>query len=225
MNKFLSSIAVLLSVIALAGAGFALNQALQLQQSFRELNASVQKLPAASELPQAVSSPTVLMTEPSQQTNAEPSQKANTEIQPGQFVQYAFKDEAQIELLSVKRIQNPENNNRDVVNIKMRFRRLKKGRSNVIPLDQTKARNPETNETYDSYNSVVNNAERERAQREGIEVDYSKSNRSTATIVMSLVKQGASVDGYVWMSIPEGIRTIDLIVPETAIFLSVPISE
>lgn len=42
---------------------------------------------------------------------------------------------------------------------------------------------------------------------------------------MGLTKLGASVDGYVWMTIPEGIQTIDLFVPNTAAFLKVPISD
>jgi hypothetical protein len=216
-NTFLSSVAVLLSAIALGGVGIALTQIFQLQRSFRELEASVQKSLATSELPPSDSS-TVSV--------AEPSQQASPEIQPGQFVQYAFKDAAQVEILSVKRIQNPENKTRDIVNINMRFRRLKEGRRhNIISLDQTKARNLETNETYESYNNIISDAERERARKEGRETDHSKSDRSSGSILMTLVKPGASVDGYVWMSIPEGIKTIDLIVPETAMFLKVPISE
>jgi hypothetical protein len=226
MSTFLSIVAVLLSTIALGGTGFMLIQMSQLQQSFRELNASLQNSPAISESPQAIDSPTALATEPSRQTNTEPSQQTDAKIQAGQFVQYAFKDEARVEILSAKRIQNPESNARDVVNINLRFRRLKKGRGhNIIGLDQTKARNPETNETYESYNNIVSDAERERARREDTETDHSKSNRSSGTILMTLVKQGASVDGYVWMSIPEEVKTIDLIVPETAIFEKLPISE
>jgi hypothetical protein len=217
-NTFLSSVAVLLSAIALGGVGFALTQILQLQQSFRELEASVQKSLAASESQQISSSPSIPVTESNQQ--------ANTEIQPGQFVQYAFKDAAQVEILSVKRIQNPENKTRDIVNINMRFRRLKEGRGhNIISLDQTKARNPETNETYESYNNIISDLERERARNEGRKTDHSKRKHSSGSILMTLVKPGASVDGYVWMSIPEEVKTIDLIVPKTAMFEKVPISE
>lgn len=141
LSSFLSSVAVLLSAIALGGAGLALTQTFQLQQSFRELNASGQNSPVASESlqsPQVDSSPTVPITDPSQQANAE--------IQPGQFVQYAFKDRAQVELLSVKRIQNPADSKRNVVNVQMRVRNLKGSGGNVIVTDQTIARNPETSE-------------------------------------------------------------------------------
>jgi hypothetical protein len=70
----------------------------QLQQSFRELDASVQKSLAALESSRVNNPSPVPMTEP------KPSQQTNPEIQPGQFVQYVFKDEAQVELLSAKRI-------------------------------------------------------------------------------------------------------------------------
>jgi hypothetical protein len=80
----------------------------------------------------------------------------------------------------------------------MRIRRLKEGRgTNIISLDRTKARHPETNETYESYNNIVSDAERERARKEGTKTDHSKSDRSSGTILMTLVKPGSSVDEYV----------------------------
>lgn len=221
MSTFLSSVAVLLSVIALAGAGFALSQTLQLQQSFHKLTASMQNSPVAFEpprSPQSDHSPTVPMTEPTQQ--------ANTEIQPGQFVQYAFKDKAQVELLSVKRIQNPDHGQRNVVNIQMWVRNLGGSGVNVIVPDQTIARNPETNERYESYDRVVDKAGREQARTDGTEIDRSgKIDRATGAISLGLVKAGSSVDGYVWLLIPEGVQTIDLMIPETATFLTAPISD
>lgn len=73
---------------------------------------------------------------------------------------------------------------------------------------------------------MVDEAERERSKRDGIEIDRSsRIERSTGAISMGLTKLGASVDGYVWMTIPEGIQTIDLFVPNTAAFLKVPISD
>jgi hypothetical protein len=217
MSTFLSSVSMLLSAIALGVVGFALAQTLQLQQNFRELNASGQRSPAASKLPQAVSSLPIPTTEPSQITNAEPTQQVNAEIQPGQFVQYAFKDKAQVELLAVKRIQNPEDGTRNVVNVQMRIRELKDGSGgDVIVPDQTKARDPETSETYEAYDVVAERANPERKNDQ----------RSSGVISMFLaVKTGSSVDCYVWMSIPEKIKTIDLLVPNTEEFLKVPISE
>jgi hypothetical protein len=220
MNNSLSSVAVVLSVIALGGTGFALTQMFQLQQSLRELNASVQNSPVASEPPQSpqtASSLTVPI--------PESSQRANTEIQPGQFVQYAFKDRAQVELLSVKRIQNPDDGQRNVVNVQMRVRNLKGGSGVIFP-DQTIARDPETSERYESYDRVVDKTEREQSQRDGTEIDRSgRTDRATAYFSLGLIKEGSSVDGYVWLLIPEEVQTIDLIVPKTATFLAVPISD
>ncbi len=220
MNTFISSIAVLLSVIALGGTGFAIAQIFQLQQNFRELNASVQNSPVASESPQ--SPPTA---SPSTVPTTEFNQQANTEIQPGQFVQYAFKDRAQVELLSVKRIQNPDNGQRNVVNVQMRVRNLEGRINNVIVPDQTIARNPQTSERYESYDRVTDKAAREQSRRDGTKIDRSgRIDRATGAISMGLVKKGSSVDGYVWLLIPEEVQTIDLIIPETATFVAVPIS-
>jgi hypothetical protein len=108
----------------------------------------------------------------------------------------------------------------------MRVRRLGGGGVNIIVPDQTIARNPETSERYESYDRAADKAERKRARRDGTEIDRSgRIDRATAAISLGLMKKGASVDGYVWMLIPEEVRTIDLIVPKTATFLAVPISD
>jgi hypothetical protein len=219
MSNFISSVAVLLAVISLGGSGFALTQLFQLQQSFRELNASVQNSPVASEpqSPQTASSPAVSTTES--------SQRANTEIQPGQFVQYAFKDKAQVELLSVERIQNPDSGQRNVVNVRMRFRDLGASIGSVIIPNQTIARNPETDERYESYDRVADEAARKQAQRDNTEVDRSDRIERATGGVGTMTEEGSSVDGYVWLLIPEEVQTVDLIVPETATFLAVPITD
>jgi hypothetical protein len=218
-SAFLSIIAVLLSALSLGGTIFVLTQLFELQKTFSDLDASVDRSPHTSESPQITNSPTVSV--------AESNQQANTETKSSQLTQYAFKDRALVELLDVKRIQNPESNARDIVNVKMRFRRLKPVRKvEVIVLEQTKARNPETSETYESYNRVLKDAERERAKVENRKTDYSKIDHSSGVIQMGLIEQqGASVDGYVWMSIPENVTTVDLIVPDTATFEKVPISD
>jgi hypothetical protein len=50
-------------------------------------------------------------------------------IQPGHFVQNALGNKAQVELLSVKRIQDPELKTRDVVNVQLRIRRMEPERA------------------------------------------------------------------------------------------------
>jgi hypothetical protein len=233
MNTFLASVAVLLSAIAVGGAGFALAQTFQLQQSFGQLKASVQN------------SNSVATSEPPPTPNAAPeslpatdnaapvstpqtTQQVNTEIQPGQFVQYAFKNKAKVELLSLKRIPNPETGARDLVNVKIRVYYLQ-GKAEIgddIKLHETVARNPDTSETYQSYYEVVAQAVEEREKKEGTELDRPDfKTGNTGYIQLSLMKQGTSADGYVWMSIPEEVTHIDLFFSETAGFLNVPISQ
>lgn len=110
-----------------------------------------------------------------------------------------------MELLSVKRIQNPETKTRNVVNVRMRIRRIEADRvygSNAIYVGGTTARNPETSETY-----------------EAVSFD-----RSTGSVSLFLMRTGSSADAYVWLRIPEGVNTLDIFVPDTAAFKNVPIA-
>ncbi|MBD2121911.1 hypothetical protein [Trichocoleus sp. FACHB-262] len=58
---------------------------------------------------------------------ASPTSSPNPQIQPGQFVQPALDTKAKVELLTVKRIKEPETGNRDVVNVQMHVRRATSG--------------------------------------------------------------------------------------------------
>lgn len=229
ISTFLSSVAVLLSAIALGITGFVLIQNFQLQQNFNQLSASVQKSPTSSEpspvpntAPSSLPADNAATVAPSQ-----PTQPVNTAIQPGQFVQAILGGMGKVELLAVKRIQDPETGKRNVVNIQMRFYALQdmKKTHKTIVLDQVKARQPETSQTYKSYDEVVEEEEKERSEREGTEVDRSIKKRSTEYIHLTQMKPGSSVDGYVWMVIPEGIDTIDLLVPHTEAFTNVPVDQ
>lgn len=231
MNTFLASVAVLLSAIAVGGAGFALAQTFQLQQNFGQLNASVQNSVATSESPPTANTAPASFPEADSAapvSTPQPTQPVNTEIQPGQFVQYAFKNKAKVELLSVQRIQNPETGARDLVNVKIRVYYLQ-GKAEItddIKLHETIARNPDTSETYQSYYEVVAQAVEEREKKEGTELDRPDlKTGNTGYIQLSLMKPGTSADGYVWMSIPEGVTHIDLFFSETAGFSQVPISQ
>jgi hypothetical protein len=62
-----------------------------------------------------------------------------------------------VELLSVKRIQDPELKTRDVVNVQLRIRRMKPERatgSDTITIGSTTARNPDTSETYKAVDFI-----------------------------------------------------------------------
>lgn len=130
---------------------------------------------------------------------------SSTPIQPGQYLQPALGTKAQVELLSVKRIQDPELGTRDVVNVQMRVRRIEQERvygSDVVNIGSTTARNPETSETYKA----------------------ASFDRSTGSVSLFLMRAGSSADAYVWLRVPEGVNTMDIYVPDTQAFKNVPIA-
>ncbi|MBD2741096.1 hypothetical protein [Coleofasciculus sp. FACHB-1120] len=132
---------------------------------------------------------------------------SSADIQPGQFVQPALGTKGQVELLSVKRIQDPDSRNRDVVNVQMRVRRLSADRvvgGDIITVGGTTGRNPETSETYKAVDLI---------------------NRSTGTVSLFQLRPQASADAYVWLRVPENVNSIDLYVPEVQAFKNVPISK
>lgn len=138
-------------------------------------------------------------------TAATPSPQAGAEIKAGQFVQQAYGTKGEVELLSVKRIQDPETGNRDVVNVQMRIRRSadQVGATDIINVGETAARNPQTTESYKAVDMVEH---------------------STGSVSLYQLRPNASADAYVWLRVPEAAKTLDIFVPETAAFKNVPIS-
>lgn len=207
MSNFLSGIAVVLSALAFIVSGFTAYQVFGLRQAIESADpATRQALSPAQPAP----TPSVDGGSTSSQDTAlvpnVASQAAGgiTEIQPGQFVQNAFGTKAQVELLSVKRIKDPEVGTPDVVNVQFRIRRLAAEITGTggIGVSQTTARNPETSEIYKA-------------------VSY---DRSTGTLTLFTLRRGASADAYVWLRVPEGVSTLDILIPETGAFKNVPIS-
>ncbi|MGL5871429.1 MAG: hypothetical protein ACRC2R_03505 [Xenococcaceae cyanobacterium] len=221
MNNFLSGTAVFLSAISLAFSGFTTYQLFEQQKKFGAIETTLSELKNSNSNLAATSEPNVRSTGAIEQNNNSTLNNRSTEstqptpdatdsnhsvaIQPEQFVQFAFKDKAKVEILSLKRIKDPETQTRDVVNLQMRVRLIGEcdlscGDNIYIP--QTKARNPETSEAYEAF-------------------DYK---RSTGTVGLYQMKRGSSVDAYVWMKIPEGVSAVDIFVPNTAAFKNVPIN-
>jgi hypothetical protein len=107
MNNFLSAIAVLLSAISLAFSGFTTYQLFEQQQKFSSIDntfselqkQSIDQEKQVSELQQQ--SKQVSNQVPSQvpQSSEVNSPASSSKIEPGQFVQFAFKDQAKVELL------------------------------------------------------------------------------------------------------------------------------
>lgn len=201
MSNFLSGIAVVLSLLALGFSGFTAYQVFTLQERITAAsnNASTRAVSDNSQpetaAPAAPSAPDTTATAPA----------ATGGIQPGQFVQSAVGNKAKVELLAVKRITDPESKTRDVLNVQMRLRRLaaevQPGIDN-INVGGTKARNPDTSETYQP-------------------VSYE---RSSGTVSLYSIRRNASSDAYVWLRIPEGVTAIDIFIPDTGEFKNVPIA-
>lgn len=206
MSNFLSGIAVVLSALAFILSGFTAYQVSGLRQAIESSNGSNNRTVAPAPTDPT---PGVDSANSSSQATAPVSSPAppasGVGIQPGQFVQNAYGTKAQVELLSVKRIQDPEIGTRDVVNVQMRIRRVAEdvGGSNVINLGESSARNPDTSETYQP-------------------VDFLK--RSSGVISLFSMRRGASADAYVWLRVPEGVNTLDIFIKETRAFKTVPIS-
>ncbi|MBW4611394.1 MAG: hypothetical protein KME22_30435 [Hassallia sp. WJT32-NPBG1] len=204
MNTFLSGVAVLLSTFALMCSGYAAYQVFTLQQTLNTnkiaTNIAPILIPSSPPTPKI---PTPTITPASVTT---PATTATTStFTPGQFVQPAFGNKANVELLSLKRIKDPATGNRDVVDVRMRVRRVATDGvvgSDIISIGSTTARNPETTEIY-----------------KAVALD-----RSTGTVSLFQVRANSSADAYVWLRVPEGVDNLDIFIPDTAAFQNVPIS-
>lgn len=196
VSNFLSGVAVLLSTLALLFSGFTAYQVFTLQQT---LNTTRSTGSVATTNPNQTSA--VGNTAPAANTPTQvPSGSGG--IQPGQFVQSAFKNKGQVELLRVNRIPTE----RDVVNVQIRIRLLNPDKavgSDVISMDDTTARNPQTSETYKAVTG---------------------ENTGSVSLFMMRIQNKASADAYTWLRVPTGVNTIDIYVPNTQAFTSVPIS-
>ncbi len=137
---------------------------------------------------------------------ATPAPPTSAAIQPGEFVQQAFGNKAQVELLSLQRVPDPLTGNRDVVNVQVRIRRLADdlGDATSLNIGNTTARNPQTTETFKPVDPAAH---------------------STGTISLSNIRNNASVDAYVWLRVPVGVKTLNIYVPQTGAFNNVPISD
>lgn len=211
MSTFLSSVAVLLSTLALLCSGYTAYQVFTLQQTLNVANPGNSSATTSAQKTSSVetsnASPNITPSplETTSPTTTKSTAASGAAIQPGQFVQPAFGNKGQVELLSVKRIKDPQSGNRDVVNVQMRIRRLAADGVNPaesVGISNTTARNPDTSETYKGVNS----------------------DRSTGNVSLSSLRPKASADAYVWLRIPEGVNSLEVFVPDTAAFKNVPVS-
>jgi hypothetical protein len=116
----------------------------------------------------------------------------------------AFGNKAQVDLVSVERVENPQTGKRDLVKVQMRVRRLANevGRRDVINIPEITARNYVSNTIYKSVPVAS----------------------STASIALNSIPKGESMDASVAIKVPEGVQFIDIYVPETGTFEEVEIN-
>lgn len=209
MKSFFAGIVFTFATLALVGSGFSVYQVSKLQSSVEtqadQINELSQKNLADLDIPatQAASSTAdnipqnqVIESTPPQ-TQATP--KKNVAIKPGQFVNVGFENKLKVEIESAKRIQNPETGDQDIVVVNFRILRL------FPEIDRThffwrevRGRNPNTSEEYDLEKSS----------------DWTNLRK---------LPNNAWANAYVWLKVPQGIETIDISVPETAMFRNIPI--
>lgn len=204
--SFLTMLALLLSLLSLGISGYLAYRLLNLQQAFGTVNEAINRdaSPRTSPNPEpSVNQPV----SPSPQ-NGSPT-ATGTVIQPGQFAQPAIDNKAQVELVAVNRIQNPNTGLRDFVNIQFRVKRtapqnqaIDYSRGVIFP-GETTARNPSSGETYEAVDRM---------------------RWATSNVAVSDLKAGATADAYVWMQIPETVNQIDVLIPKTQAFKNVPIA-
>ncbi|XGV98211.1 MAG: hypothetical protein ACAF41_04605 [Leptolyngbya sp. BL-A-14] len=206
--SFLATLAFLLSLLSLGISGFLAYRFLDLQQAFSVVNGAINRTPALRSSPNNPSvpnSPSNQAIDPSQ-----PVPQSSTSLnQAGQLAQPAIDNKAQVEIIAVNRIQNPNTKLRDFVNIQFRVRRVAP-KTETISYEQgviypgsTTARNPTTGETYQAVDRI---------------------NRATSNISVSDLNQNAAADAYVWMQIPESTTAIDILIPKTQAFKDVTIA-
>lgn len=190
-SNALSSFALLFSLLALGLSGFSLYQVFNSQRL-----ADV----APGTASQAQAKPTA--SEPA----AAPA--TTSASKPGSLVQSALEGKAEVTILGLERIQDPDRGTRDVVNVKLRLRRLAENVSafDFVNVGGAIARQPGGGEvvTYDP-------------------VDPAK--HSTGPISLEGIRKGASVDAYVWLRVPESVNKVDLYLPDTEPFQAIAIAE
>ena len=158
--------------------------------------------PTTSAAQQAPSTTTAIPdVQPSVDTTAASSVPA---AQSGQFVQPAFGNQAQVEVVSVQRIQDPTSGDNNVVNVQMRISRTDTPTaSGTITPSQITARNASTGEPYTVVPDDI---------------------KSKNALSLSDMRSGTSKDISVRLQVPPNVNALNISVPGTELFKGIPIS-
>ena len=136
----------------------------------------------------------------------EDATEPNSGIQEGQLVNDGFEGAAKVEILKVKRIQNPETGKRDLVAVSLRLKRIQEKPRYTLPnlyyyqLGWATIMNIDTFEEY-----------------------YTIQGKYTDWINFTKLPLDAWADAYFWSQVPEEIEVVDIMIPYTEIFRNVPI--
>lgn len=207
MNSFFAGITFTFSTLALIASGFSVYQVSKFQNS---LESQANNIEALSQRDLANKDTPVIPTASNsniiqdKQVNETPSQEADSAkkssaIQPDQFVNKGFDNKLKVEIESTKRIQNPDTGDQDIVVVNFRILSLvPKMESTFLYWKRVKGRNPDTSEEY-------------------------STEKYSDTTYLHKLPNNAWANAYIWLQVSEGVKVIDIAVPETAMFRNVPI--
>ncbi|MEL7142143.1 MAG: hypothetical protein AAFS04_18145 [Cyanobacteria bacterium J06631_9] len=127
-----------------------------------------------------------------------------------QFSQLAFNNTVQIQLVSVQRLSEAETGSEGIVNVNLRVKR-------AIDLDEL--------EQSDGPSSINFTPVKGRNPRTNAVYSVKGGKRTNSTGIRKLSSEAWS-EAYFWLEdIPEGVQTIDIVFPDTAIMEGVLISD
>jgi hypothetical protein len=198
---FISTVAFVFSIISLLVSGFLAYRFLDLREEFRNspLN-STGVLPNSGTNNSGNPAPN-----PAPDSGITSNSGATTNGQP---TQAAIGGRAQVELLSVSRVQDPATKQRDLVRVQFRVNRVASSpvdleySEGLIYSEQTTARNSTTGESYKAVNP----------------------NKTTNTVSVKDIAPGDSTEAVVTLKVPENVSAIDISIPKVETFQNVPIA-
>lgn len=226
MKTFSSVIALLVSVGAIALSGLTYFKVSTLEKQLPEQIALTVEETLAASSPSSFAEPDA--TDNSADNNAVLSSETTTDEDVAnsdtgssavtaaeqsdlaQFSQLAFNNTVQIQLVSVQRLSEAETGSEGIVNVNLRVKRAidldeleQSDGPSSINFTPVKGRNPRTNAVY----SV-------------------KGGKRTNSTGLRKLSSEAWSEAYFWLEdIPEGVQTIDIVFPDTAIMEGVLISD
>lgn len=193
-----SGLALLLSVIAFFFSSYAVIQAMNARRATQPTNGLP---PGGSSAPGGGGAPAGVIAP--QNRPALPFLSAPDRVEPGQFVQPAYRGGGRVEILSAYRVNNSGQSN--LVNVRLRVERLRDriDSNGDIDLAEATAINTRTNMTY-PVTAV--------------------RTRGNEAISLYTLQPGRSTEATITMRVPEGLQRVDISIPETDVFRNVPIS-